>query len=127
MARVGVAKKKQKSPTTAEFNRLKKALKRVTEQLESRERELAEATEHQTATAEVLGIISRSPTDVQPVFEAITERAARLCEAESASIYVVEDDQLRTSVNYGPATILPLGGTFALDSYELPADRKSVV
>ena len=78
MARVGIIKKK-KSPRTAELNRLKKELKRVTEQLEFRERELVEAVEHQAATSEVLGIISRSPTDVQPVLDAIVESAAKVC------------------------------------------------
>jgi two-component system, NtrC family, sensor kinase len=101
MARVDVTKKK-KSPPTTELSRLKKELKRVTEKLESRERELAEAFEQQTATSEILGVIASSPTDLQPVLDVVAENAARLCEATDALILRVEADILRLVASYGP-------------------------
>jgi signal transduction histidine kinase len=65
--------------------------------------ETKEALEQQTAVAEILRVISSSPTDVRPVLDAIAERAARLCDASAASMYLTEGNMLRHLASKGPS------------------------
>src|SRR5205823_1660254 len=65
--------------------------------------ETKEALERQTATSEVLRVISESPTDVQPVLDAVAKRAGVLCRADGSRVWLVSDGQLRAMTSYGPA------------------------
>jgi len=63
--------------------------------------ELKESLEQQTATSEILGVIASSPTDIQPVLDAVAASAARLCDSVDAQIFRVEGDVLRIAASYG--------------------------
>src|SRR5215472_10085566 len=107
MVRLGVSKKK-KSPRATELSQLKKELKRVIEQLKSCQRELEssnselrQSLEQQTATNKILEVIASSPTDLQPVLDAVVQSAARLCEAGDVQLLRVDGDVLRLVASYG--------------------------
>ena len=63
--------------------------------------ETKEALEQQTATAEILRVIASSPTDLQPVMEAVAENAARVCGATDSSIFRLEGEHLRLVARHG--------------------------
>jgi signal transduction histidine kinase len=74
---------------------------RLFKELEARNSALTESLEQQTATSEILRVISSSPTDAQPVFDAIAANAAHLCSANDAQLLRVEGEILRLVAAFG--------------------------
>src|SRR5215813_6750917 len=98
--------------------RLFQELTHKTADLEITNSELRESLEQQTATSEILGVIASSPTELQPVLDAIAKSAARVCSAEDATIRLVEGNVLRRVAHQGS---IP-----AFQVSELPIDRGSI-
>ncbi len=82
--------------------------------------ETKEALEQQTATSDILKVIATSPTDVQPVLDAIAQNAARVCGASDAHVYRVDGDRLMQAAHVGPVPALEPGES-------LPLDRRSLI
>jgi signal transduction histidine kinase len=82
-----------------QFNQMTEQLQEsyatLEQRVEERTRQLSEALEQQTATGEVLSVISSSPTDVQPVFDRILANALRLCEAAYGAVWRFEHGAFR--------------------------------
>ncbi|MDZ4342788.1 MAG: GAF domain-containing protein [Candidatus Binatia bacterium] len=87
----------------------------------SRERD--ESLEREAATGDILRMIARSPTDLQPVLDAIAERAARLCDAEDAAIFRVDGNILRHAAHFGPIPMLAALGEGRVFDRGYPAGR----
>ena len=80
---------------------------RLFKELESRNRDLTEALEQQTATSDILRVISSSPTDVQPVFDTIVKNAVRLCDAVMSNVQLFDGERMHwvAQQNISPETM----------------------
>ena len=87
------------------------------------ERALTEAREQQTATGEILRVISSSPTDVQPVFDTIVRIALRLCSGATTAVFRIDRGMLHHSANYGSS---PRALAAARARYPRPLGRDSL-
>jgi signal transduction histidine kinase len=89
-----------------EFNnmtaQLQESYANLEHKVEERTRELTEALEQQTATSEILRVISSSPTDLQPVLDAVAENAGHLCQAADVVILRIDGNSMRFAARHGP-------------------------
>ena len=76
------------------------------DEVQAKTRDLTEALTYQTGSANILGVIASSPTDVGPVLKAIVESACELCDAVDAIVLLKDGDFLRFSEHHGP---IPIG------------------
>ena len=88
---------------------------RLLNELRQRTNDLSEALEQQTATSEVLKVISSSPTEIQPVLNSIATTAARLLDVADADIMRVEGHLLRCAAKHGPSPQWAIGSTRAIN------------
>jgi two-component system, NtrC family, sensor kinase len=86
---------------------------RLYTELQARNRELTDSLTQQTATAEILRVISSSPADLQPVLDTVVESAARYCGATDAQIWRRDDEGVRLVAHHGPLAS-PLGRVLPL-------------
>src|SRR5262249_29386422 len=87
---------------------------RLFTELQTRNQDLTEALEQQTATSEILRVISGSPTDLSPVLDAIVRNASTLCEAVDVSVFTIDDDRLKLAADLGRYRTMKIGQTYAL-------------
>ena len=83
-----------------ENTRLLNELRQRTDELTQRSDDLSEALEQQTATSEVLRVISSSAGELEPVFQAVLENAVRICKAKFGNLYLREGDGFRAAAMY---------------------------
>ena len=112
--KVQVVNRDELGTLAANLNGMSDELGRVYAQLEVRNQALTESLEQQTATSEILRVISSSPTDIQPVLDTVAERAAKLCDASDAYVLRVEGESYRVVAQFGSLPTIPVEERFLI-------------
>ena len=121
----------KKSPSKPRRPSPKKADAKLVRENKDLRRERDESLEREAATSDILWMIARSPTELQPVLDAIAERAAKLCEAEDAAIFRVDSNSYRRAAHFGPVPMATVLGEGRVIDRDTPpgraiADRQTI-
>ncbi len=96
---------------------------RLFEEVQARTADLSESLDQQTATSEILGVISSSPTDVQPVFDTIARNAVKLCAATYAMVFRFDGAMMHLSAHHN---VTPEGLDVLRQQWPMQLDSRSV-
>ncbi|HXQ39236.1 MAG TPA: GAF domain-containing protein, partial [Anaerolineales bacterium] len=88
---------------------------RLFDEIQTRNREITESLEQQTATSEILRVIAESPTNIQPVLDVIVHNAARLSGSADSMIDMADNGDLRVVAHFGNIPMFPIGESIELN------------
>jgi predicted molibdopterin-dependent oxidoreductase YjgC len=108
-ARPSKTAKPKRSNVSNAARRTSSSVAELQDQVSALTRELAEGREQQTATSEVLQVISSSPGDLQPVFATMLEKAVRICDAKFGALYIHEQGKFRLVAEHDVPEFLKCG------------------
>ena len=115
-------KTRRRKTVTLKRRNAPKAVRNRSVSVPSQETEVARLTREQTATAEILKIISASPTELQSVLEVVVKSAARLCKADDVTIFELDGQDIRVAAHWGAVPHLGILGI----GFRFPCTRGSV-
>src|SRR5215468_7473106 len=113
----------KKSPSGPQRVSLKELNAKLSQEVKELRRERDESLAREAATSDILRMIAHSPIDIQPVLDAIAERAAKLCDAEDAAIFRVDGNFLRLVAHFGPIPMADAVGESRVIDRDTPVSR----